>query len=212
MRTVSAHNFLFLLCLAACRQARQPLLNASATLDTPPPTTLGSIASLTTVQQESLPTYVAHGACPFECCQYGDWLFQTSVTIRRTPNSRSDSVGMVLAGDSAHADSGLVVVHPIGFALIIGPVYQPPEQDSVAFQPGDTVELLDYEGEGYEHVRWRGRVLSVSTERWDSTGRSGARVIRMPGEAWWVHVTPRTAHPGWVLMTNVRVLGYDRCG
>ena len=113
--------------------------------------------------------------------------------------------------DSAHADSGFVLVHPIGLAVILGPV-SPLDEDSVSLQRGDTVELLDYEGEGYQHVRWHGRILTVSTERWDSTGRSDARVVREAGEAWWVHVTPRTGRPGWVLMTKVDVLGYDGCG
>ena len=95
-----------------------------------------------------------------------------------------------MTGDSVHADSGFVLVHPIGLAMILGPVHPLDEEDSVSLQRGDTVELLDYEGEGYQH----------------------ARVVREAGEAWWVHVTPRTGRPAWVLMTKADVLGYDGCG
>src|SRR5438132_13240555 len=30
---------------------------------------------------------IAHGACPFECCQYGDWTMLEGGALRRQPNA-----------------------------------------------------------------------------------------------------------------------------
>ena len=157
--------------------------------------------------------YVVHGACPFECCQYGQWRLRNSVTLRASPTQGSPGVGLLAAGAAVRADSGIVVLHPTGLAVVIGPSTQPVEGDSTPFAVGDTVEVLNYQGEGFSKVRWRGRELSVSTAGWDTVGSNGIRVVRRPRQSWWVHMTDSaTASRGWVLMDHVGADGADACG
>ena len=150
--------------------------------------------------------------CPFECCQYGRWRFETLVALHAAPRDQADSVGIIRAGVEVAADSGFVFLHPPGLAVITDPTVAASYLTSeVSFASGDSLELLDYLGEGHRNVRWHGRILDVS-EAWDSTGRYGARLVREPVQTWWVHVTDeRTGHRGWVLMEGVHADGSDAC-
>ena len=78
------------------------------------------------------------------------------------------------------ADSGVVVMHPVGLALVIRPPTAAGEDDSLPFAVGDTVEMLNYEGEGYAKVRWHSRECSASIEEWDTLGTKGVQIIRRP--------------------------------
>ncbi|MDP3772687.1 MAG: hypothetical protein Q8Q85_00300 [Gemmatimonadales bacterium] len=103
------------------------------------------------------------------------------------------------------ADSGIVVVTPIGLAVVDSAVDDP--ESDFSFAAGDTLFLLDYLGEGLRRIRVREETLRVS-EFWDSTGRHGARLLRPPLQIWWVHVTlDPPGVRGWILMTTDVVAG-----
>ena len=164
------------------------------------------------VSDSTRSSFVVHGVCPFECCQYGQWRLATAVTLRARPEQGADSVGTVVAGRRVRADSGVVVLSPVGLAVVMGPSVRRTYDDSTPFSVGDTIEVLNYEGEGFSKVRWHGQELSVRTASWDSIGSNGVRLIRPPVSSWWVHMTDSaTVARGWVLMTNVRADGADAC-
>ena len=153
--------------------------------------------------------YVARGACPFECCVYGRWTVQTLAVLRAAPTIGADSLGTLAPGTTISADSGLVRVNPTGLAVVTGAVPHDMLHDTIQLRPGDTLELLDYEGEGYRNVRWKGRAVTLM-EYWDTTGSRGVTLLRKPVSQWWVHATAGQVR-GWVLMDSVRVKGADRC-
>ena len=155
-------------------------------------------------------TYYAHGGCPFECCRYGNWTMRTGATVRNNYRGYQDSIGVLSAGDKVHADSGVVVVRPMGIAIVTDTTLRFDATNRPAVRAGDTLFLLDYHGEGYRSVRWRDSVFSME-EQWDATGSKGAKLVREPISVWWVHMTKGDVK-GWVNMSRVQVGGADACG
>jgi hypothetical protein len=179
------------------------------TSDAPPVETSRGAGNVATEVPDTGPTYVVHGACPFECCQYGQWSLLSSAVLRTAAAVGSDSTGTLTPGDSVTADSGVVVFQPTGLVVMLTSVTF---DDSVRFEPGDTVELLAETGEGWRNVIWRGRHVKANVDDWESYSTS-FRVLRRLHSTWWVHMThPRTGRRGWIDMTRVRVGGADRCG
>jgi hypothetical protein len=158
--------------------------------------------------------YAAHGACPFECCRYGEWTLRSaSMPIYRWW-SAADSIGVLRKGEKFRADSGIVMVEPVGIAVVTSDSLrlEPyPQAALIGAHRGDTLRLLNYLGEGYRNVRLRDSVFSMM-EQWDSSGTHGAQLTRNPVSAWYVHVT-HGAEKGWILMKrDASVAGSDACG
>jgi hypothetical protein len=157
--------------------------------------------------------YAIHGACPFECCHYGEWTVHNDVALRATYAPNAAIVGRVPANTVVRADSGLVLVDTIGVDAVNATVTD--VDSGWDFAPGDTVLLLAYQGEGFNQAWLRGHTLSVASF-WDETGKSGARLVRPSHELWWAHFTAATRGDtvrGWVHMNDtLRVSGSDACG
>lgn len=158
--------------------------------------------------------YVVHGACPFECCRYGKWKVLGGAVLRAAQSAQAPVVGHVASGTEVRADSGNVVVDTIGVVAVSGAMSD--IESGRTFAKGDTVLLLDYQGEGYRGAWLRGHMISVA-EFWSATGANGAKLVRAPHTAWWTHFSiPQKGDTlrGWVNMTtdSVRVSGSDACG
>src|SRR6266511_911549 len=88
------------LSLAACSSAdTPPAREASA------PPAERTLARTTPAGQDTSARYTAHGACPFECCQYGSWTFEEAIELRAGPSTTTDSVGALAANVKVRADS-----------------------------------------------------------------------------------------------------------
>jgi len=168
-------------------------------------------------------------ACPFECCTYGEWRFESATTLRAEPRADARTVAELAPGTRVLADSGHVRIDPIGL-VVADREYR--DRDGVdVFPAGDSILVLDYLGEGFFHVWSRGALRQLALDEVLSTfGNPVAsadrtphalREVRPPSSAWWAHVTPlplvrKEAAPprrGWVLMTaEVDVRGADACG
>lgn len=158
--------------------------------------------------------YVIPGACPFECCRYGKWTVLGGVALRAAQSSDAPVVGHVASGTAVLADSGDVIVDTIGVVAMTGMTSD--LESGRTFAKGDTLLLLDYQGEGYRGAWLRGHSISVA-DFWSETGVNGAKLVRAPHAAWWAHLSvPRAGDTlrGWVNMTadSVRVSGSDACG
>jgi hypothetical protein len=166
-------------------------------------------------------------ACPFECCTYGPWRFESAVALRAAPRRAARVVGTLPAGTGVRADSGHVRIDTLGVVLVRRGFRDPDSGD--AYEAGDTVLVLDYLGEGFSHVWVRGRrrqlslasVLSRYGPPAAADDTATLREVRPPVSEWWAHVTlpPRVAKPGawprrgWILMTaEVDVRGAYSCG
>ena len=163
-----------------------------------------------------LPEGLRHrsGACPFECCTYGDWTPTGDVPLRARPIQAEAVRAMIPAAQTFAADSGFVQVTMVSLVEVTDTVWSDPEGDA-PIVPGDTLVVLDYVGEGFWNV-WDGeRVRQIS-------GFWGAEVTPVRGNLitgeryareWWVHATTRTGERGWFNADSVaRLRGVDACG
>ena len=169
------------------------------------------VGALAELRKERNDNVVVPGACPFECCGYGKWTFNTTAPLLRYAPG-GDSIGFIPAGEQVSADSGFVWLNPSGMAIVTDTTLDFDMPTRPPVKVGDTLYVLNYHGEGYFSVRWRDTVTFTMGEQWDSTGRPGAKLIRKPAPSWWVHVT-RPSQRGWVEMKRgVEVRGADLCG
>lgn len=153
--------------------------------------------------------FVAHGACPFECCTYGAWEFDSSVVVQHTPTDTAAVMALVPPNTPLATDSGIVVVRP-GVVVFDAPVRD--EEGGNTFEAGDTLLLLDYLGEGYQRGWHGGDTLTIFAEFWGDLP-SSARVVRDARQVWWAHVAQPESLAGWIRMRRgVFADGSDACG
>ncbi len=62
------------------------------------------------------PTYVAKGACPFECCTYGLWSVKARTDVRSSPDTSAPTIAQLVPGTQVQALTGEVHVTPASLA------------------------------------------------------------------------------------------------
>lgn len=168
---------------------------------------------------------VRRGACPFECCQYGEWTAGTPIPAYAVEGEATAAPAFLLQpGESFQALDGNVHVERVGVVEVTRPVRpftlaERPDQPELA--PGDTIYVLDYLGEGYYRVWWAGTALTAEgfwARPGEARSRAGSteidgRLRVEPRARWWVHVRTVGGESGWIEMREgVRVAGNDACG
>ena len=163
-----------------------------------------------------LPDSLRHrsGACPFECCMYGDWTPTGDVPLRPAP-SHAEPVGAMIAADQTFdADSGFVRITGVSLVAVTASVAAE-EGGGSPLSEGDTLVVLDYVGEGSYNV-WDGQRVRQLSGFW------GAEIGQPKGmllggeryaREWWVHASTRAGEKGWFNADSVaRLRGVDACG
>ncbi|MGH7520603.1 MAG: hypothetical protein ACREMI_04950 [Gemmatimonadales bacterium] len=118
-------------------------------------------------------------------------------TLRAAPAFTADSVGRLAERANVIADSGVVVMHTIGLAVIVA---EPAPLEVANPLIGDTLEILNPVREDVKRVRWHGLEFNMQIEE---RGRliGGLQMIREPVVSWWVYMTDTAAHQaGWLRM------------
>jgi len=93
--------------------------------------------------------YVDEGACPGEGCAYGRWRAQSDVVVYDKPGGGASAMGVILAGQRVRALTGQVHTVPGMFRV---------HREHGRYRPGDVIEVLTYQGEGFFSVRFRGEI------------------------------------------------------
>jgi hypothetical protein len=179
--------------------------------------------------------YVDHGACPFECCTYRDWIaetgFQAVDTWIADGAGRRKPAFKIVKGERVTAMSGIVITRQAGIVRIVKPgvidVYSqrfpraPAEKITLA--PDERLYLFTNHGEGYMSGWLRGRIL----ESFDTFGFGAAEdcgklkggcvgiVETRPQAEWWVKLRNRQGAIGWVQMPKGFTPSFDKmdgCG
>jgi hypothetical protein len=121
--------------------------------------------------------YVAKGACPFECCRFGNWTVLEDTDLVSSPGS-SRMVGRARKGSRAVGLTGEVHLRPEPVVVLTAP-----EADGVLTAddlPKNSIAfILDNVGEGYGNVYTRGKVVVVQTHM------SYAKYCYHPSESCW---------------------------
>lgn len=174
--------------------------------------------------------YVFEGACPFECCTYGEWTAERDLPVYPGPNAAGSPHARIDSGRAFEAVTGRVLVREPVRVRVEGPlelvqydsaesVREPADQFRARPSAGDSVVVLSYRGEAIWNVWYRGEVyqtrgLERAFDR--SVGARpeeeiGATLERRPVTEWWVRVRAGAAGEGWILMDEARVDGADAC-
>lgn len=210
-----------LLLLAACtRAADEPaVLPADTAVAVPAP------ESAATPAEPAAPTdpvverfrarlpasaFVRAGACPFECCVYGEWKARTPIPVRSRERTQDPPAFTIAAGDRFRADSGNVYIDGVMVVAVEDSVGDPPYW---SFARGDTLVILDYVGEGRYNVWHEGKVQEAEGFWGAGAPVGNATTYGRWSSEWWVHAVLPDGRSGWFLAdTSVKFAGADACG
>ncbi len=158
---------------------------------------------------------VREDACPFECCQYGEWRSTRPIPVFRTRGATTPA--FELPADTPFiAEGGTVRVTSLARAIIEDTVSGGDLPPDVILTPADTLYLVQQLGEGWFRVWSNGRELDVPG-LWDDWYRnihhSEARLEGEYRHEWWVRVRLPDGRRGWIRMDGdiSTVLGVDAC-
>jgi hypothetical protein len=167
--------------------------------------------------------FVTQPACPFECCQFGEWTARRRAVIYSDwrANKRR-KIGVVAIGQRVTAIDGAEVIFQPEHLQVLAVV------DEIRAKPGDTILRFAYYGEGRYDYWFDGRwireyegafALACSDPEHKQYRFCSAEKDR---RQWWAKVKTKTGLVGWVYMNslygNVRegdispFEGTDACG
>lgn len=204
---------LFVLLLAACTSEPRP--DAAVPADTAvaplpaPDTALSPLASWRARVAAEL--FVRPGACPFECCRYGDWTAESTIPLRAAKRLEAQVLSTLAPEEHFRADSGTVHVTGLMLVAVRDTLSAYLGENPRRLAAGDTLVLLEPLGEGYFNVWHRGEVLA-SEPFWDPPNDTlRADRIGEYAREWWVHATAADGRSGWFLADSVELRGADAC-
>ncbi len=132
--------------------------------------------------------YVDNGACPFECCTYRNWTVDKATDVRTAMRDGASIAFKLRKGEKVRGLTGAVITTQAGEVRVL----KRTQIGNRMANPGDTLYILTYEGEGYSKVWYRGRISSEETY-----DRAVFREIRQPKSVWWVKVRNSKGKIGW---------------
>jgi hypothetical protein len=98
------------------------------------------------------------GACPFEGCVYCDWIAKGAGAVRTDRIPNSPIVFTVKKGEHVQAITGIVVTLKPGRVQFRAPVDLRTNAGYVHVEPGETLYLLTYLGEGETKAWFQGQL------------------------------------------------------
>jgi hypothetical protein len=162
------------------------------------------------------------GACPFEGCAYREWRAKAMVAVRTTRAAHAPVAFTIRKGETVTALTGIVVTTAPGKVRFRAPadlmwadletvdvggvsVRRPRQSGFLHVEPGDTLYLLTYHGEGSTVAWFKGRLYeeldgalaffnAICT---DDPSRCAGQIIEKPQRVWWVHVQNARGQQGW---------------
>ena len=149
--------------------------------------------------------YEDAGACPFEGCVYGAWQANNTVRVRSTRSAKAAVVFTVRKGDTITALTGVVVTTSPGRVRFREPFDLSSSSGSVHVEPGDTLYLLTYGGEGFTKAWFKGKLyegLDGSTAFFNAIcdtepSRCVGTIVERPQRTWWVSIRNMRGQVGW---------------
>ena len=178
------------------------------------PSILAALAVLasaaTLVSAQSLPRegpplpFEDYGACPFELCSYGAWTARETSAVRRDRRRESPVAFRIARGETVTALTGVVVTRKAGRVQFRIPHEMNSTSGIVRVEPGQTLYLLTYLGEGFTKAWFNGRLYDDldGSEFFDAAceddpRRCAGTIVEKPQREWWVQVRDATGRVGW---------------
>jgi hypothetical protein len=157
--------------------------------------------------------YIDEGACPFECCTYGEWIALEQTELFDRPDG-NQVIATVERCEEVQGVTGEVHIKPNPVQVIKATV----DEIGNRFEPGDRFYLLTPLGEGFFKAWSNGVLFDVdgifilSKEDCEAnTNDCWAVYQNEPGEdPWWVQIKTSAGKTGWTRQSNFD--GQDSCG
>lgn len=169
---------------------------------------LATLWQVPTAARPALPK-VDYKACPFECCQFGEWKAEQDVTVYdRWSRKGRKKLFTVRAGENVSALTGVHVTYRPGRLKILRDI------PDLGLREGDTVETYMYSGEGYIHFWSNGKMQHdqiFTSLNCPQAGEKIACLLDHGDKEWWVKVRTTSGRVGWV-RGNEGFSGSDACG
>lgn len=153
--------------------------------------------------------YEDAGACPFECCTYGEWVVNKRTAIHRSRNNNSPVVFTVAPGDRVRGVTGVVITTKAGEIKITRAITIQAYSDrgttarTIQARPGDIIYLLTSEGEGSYKAWYKGQLITINAiDVMEQNQRGSAGYgSRIPPttSTWWMQIRNRQGQTGWTV-------------
>ena len=154
-------------------------------------------------QRPALP-FEDPGACPFEGCVYREWTAKAAVRVRSERRIDAPMSYELRPGDRVTALTGIVVTLKAGRVQFREPRKLSSSSGPIHIEPGQTLYLLTYQGEGFTKAWFNGRLYQdVDTVDFLNgvcdiqPSRCAGKIIEPSQTEWWVQVRSRLGSVGW---------------
>jgi len=166
--------------------------------------------------------YEDAGACPFEGCVYRGWRANDTVAARLARSTTAEIVFTVRKGETITALTGVVVTTSPGRVRFREPadlrwadletvnirgvsVRRPNQSGILHVEPGDTLYLLTYHGEGSTTAWFKGRLyqeLDGAMAFFNAVcdvdpSRCVGQIVERPQRVWWVQIRNAQGQTAW---------------
>ena len=148
--------------------------------------------------------YEDEGACPFEGCVYRTWTANRTVVVRTQRRADAPVAFRLAKGARVQALTGVVVTVKAGRVEFPKPVELASDLGPLRIQPGETLHLLTYLGEGFTKAWFKGRlyddvdgsdIFNGACEEYPE--RCVGKIVERPTRVWWVQVQDARKRLGW---------------
>jgi hypothetical protein len=150
------------------------------------------------------------GACPFECCQYGEWTARSSQRAYKSSSRESAPAFTIRPGEKVDALAGLVITRKAGIVI----VRKQTTFGDITVSAGEKLFVLHRSGEGVALFWYKGATHSAELYA-DDIHKGSAQypwdVLSVPETEWWVQVKDQHGATGWLLNPQ-GFRGMDACG
>lgn len=150
-------------------------------------------------------------ACPGEGCSYGEWMACDSVRVYGATDPSAGVIEWLTTDEPFVVETGTVIVRRPGAILVKRRTPQHTVGEAgYYFEPGDTVFVLNYLGEGFFDVSHRGQTLEAEVFwPWDSWHPAEdheytGEVLQDVQTEFWVSANTDDV-TGWVWVDSARV-------
>ena len=144
------------------------------------------------------------GACPGEGCIYREWTTRAAVTVRVDRRASAPVAFRLPAREKVMALTGVVVTLKAGRVQFRRAADLSTATSRIHIEPGQTLFLLTYQGEGVTKAWFNGRYytdvdgvdfLNAACEV--QPDRCAGKVVERSRTEWWVQVRNRAGAVGW---------------
>lgn len=148
--------------------------------------------------------YVDIGACPFEGCVYREWTALAPVVARQERRTAAAVVFNVNKGERVTAITGVVVTTRPGRVLVRRRLALASSSEILRIEPGQTLFLLTYQGEGFTKAWFQGRFYSgvnaaefLNARCEADPDQCAGQIVERPQSVWWVQIRNDKGQFGW---------------